>query len=277
MNEKTLIVYSTKTGINSEAAHTIAQVLETSYGMDVTVADLRDGKPDITPFKNVIVGGGVDKTNVYDEAVDFLGNNFEDRNVALYFSCEDYETPKELSTEENSRKVLVKNSSLKPIDVAAFGGCMIKQGKPTMDVPNVNRVKDWAAKLGEKFKPQVQPVQTVAPVEVPPVVEKAPEPMPSAAAEAAEPVPVAQVTEAMPVAEVVPAAAMPVAPQEKVGFFEVHCDANGKFRFHLKAANGEIIAQSQAYGSKEAAMKGIASIKKNAPVAEVIDLSTSAT
>jgi len=121
MTEKTLIVYSTKTGINSDAAHAIAEVLETTYNMDVTVADLKDGKPDITPFKNVIVGGGVDNTSVYNEAVDFLDKNFEDRNVALYFSCEDYETPKEQDTEENSRKVRAKNMSLKPIDVAAFG------------------------------------------------------------------------------------------------------------------------------------------------------------
>jgi len=254
MTEKTLIVYSTKTGINSDAAHAIAEVLENTYNMDVTIADLKNGKPDIATFQNVIVGGGVDNKSVYDEAVDFLGKNFENRNVALYFSCEDYETPKEQNTEENSRKVLAKNNSLKPIDVAAFGGCTIKQGKPTMDALNVNRVKDWATELGQKFKPQVQ---QVTPAEMAPVVEKTPEPL--------------------PVAEVIPVAEVPATPKEKVGFFEVHCDANGKFRFHLKAANGEIIAQSQSYGSREAAMKGIASIKKNAPLAEVVDLTNAAT
>ncbi len=253
MTEKTLIVYSTKTGINSDAAHAIAEVLENTYNMDVTVADLKDGKPDIAPFRNVIVGGGVDNKSVYDEAVDFLGNNFEDRNVALYFSCEDYETPKEQNTEENSRKVLAKNNALKPIDVAAFGGCTIQQGKPAMDALNVNRVKDWATELGKKFI-ALEPMPVV---KVAPVVEKTPEPM--------------------PVAEVEPVAEMPITPKEKVGFFEVHCDANGKFRFHLKAANGEIVAQSQSYGSKEAAMKGIASIKKNAPIAEVVDLTNAAT
>jgi uncharacterized protein len=257
MTGKTLIVYSTKTGINSDAAHAIAEVLETTYNMDVTIADLKVGKPDITPFQNVIVGGGVDKTSVYDEAVDFLGKNFENRNVALYFSCEDYETPKEQNTEENSRKVLVKNNSLKPIDIAAFGGCMIKQGKPAMDTLNMNRVKDWATELGKKLKAQAQPPQQAPPAEMTPIVEKTPEPM--------------------PVAEVVPVAEVPATPKEKEGVFEIHCDANGKFRFHLKAANGEIIAQSQSYGSKEAAMKGIASIKKNAPIAEIVDLSTAAT
>jgi uncharacterized protein YegP (UPF0339 family) len=244
MTEKTLIVYSTKTGINSDAAHAIAEVLENTYNADVTIADLKDGKPDITPFQNIIVGGGVDNKSVYDKAVDFLGENFENRNVALFFSCEDFETPKEQNTEENSRKVLAKNNSLKPIDAVAFGGCMMKQGKPTMDELNVNRVKLWATELGKKFMLQVQ-----AP------------PMP----------------EPLPVAGAIPAAEESVAPQEKGGNFEIHCDANGKFRFHLKAANGEIIAQSQAYGSKEAAMKGIASIKKNAPTAEVLDLTSATT
>jgi len=53
--------------------------------------------------------------------------------------------------------------------------------------------------------------------------------------------------------------------------FEIQCDSAGKFRFHLKAANGEIIATSQSYLSRESAEKGIASIKKNAPIAKIID------
>jgi uncharacterized protein len=37
------------------------------------------------------------------------------------------------------------------------------------------------------------------------------------------------------------------------GKFELFKDHAGEFRFHLKAANGEIIASSQGYKSKEAA------------------------
>jgi menaquinone-dependent protoporphyrinogen IX oxidase len=58
MTGKILIVYSTKTGINEGATHAIADVLKTTYSMDVTIADLRNGQPDITPFQNIIVGGG---------------------------------------------------------------------------------------------------------------------------------------------------------------------------------------------------------------------------
>lgn len=42
-------------------------------------------------------------------------------------------------------------------------------------------------------------------------------------------------------------------------------DANGKFYFRLKAANGEIILASQAYDAKASALNGIESVKTNAP------------
>ena len=54
--------------------------------------------------------------------------------------------------------------------------------------------------------------------------------------------------------------------------FELFKDAAGKFRFHLKAANGEIVAASQGYTSKAAAQTGIASIKDNAASAPTEDL-----
>jgi uncharacterized protein len=54
--------------------------------------------------------------------------------------------------------------------------------------------------------------------------------------------------------------------------FEITTDKSGKYRFHLKAANGEIIAASQAYDTKAGAEKGIESIKTNAPSATVVDL-----
>ena len=55
------------------------------------------------------------------------------------------------------------------------------------------------------------------------------------------------------------------------GKFELYKDAGGKFRFRLKAGNGEIIASSEAYTSKAAAENGIQSVKTNAPDATVDD------
>ena len=54
--------------------------------------------------------------------------------------------------------------------------------------------------------------------------------------------------------------------------FTVYKDKADQFRFNLKAANGEIIAvASESYPDKKSALKGIASIVKNAPVAKIAD------
>lgn len=46
---------------------------------------------------------------------------------------------------------------------------------------------------------------------------------------------------------------------------------NTGFLFELKAANGEIVATSQVYTTKDSCRKGIASVRNNAPMAEVED------
>ena len=53
--------------------------------------------------------------------------------------------------------------------------------------------------------------------------------------------------------------------------FEVYTDKSGETRFHLRARNGQIVAVSQAYKEKASAVKGIESIKKNAPDAPVVE------
>jgi len=53
--------------------------------------------------------------------------------------------------------------------------------------------------------------------------------------------------------------------------FEMYKDKNGKFRFRLKAPNGEIIATSEAYEAKSGCKNGIASVKENAEKADIQD------
>jgi uncharacterized protein YegP (UPF0339 family) len=53
--------------------------------------------------------------------------------------------------------------------------------------------------------------------------------------------------------------------------FEISKDHASKFRFHLEAPNGEIIAASQGYETKSNAEKGIEAIKTHAPGATVED------
>jgi uncharacterized protein YegP (UPF0339 family) len=46
--------------------------------------------------------------------------------------------------------------------------------------------------------------------------------------------------------------------------FEIKAGRTGKFRFNLKASNGQVILTSEAYETRGAASKGIQSVKKNA-------------
>lgn len=55
------------------------------------------------------------------------------------------------------------------------------------------------------------------------------------------------------------------------GRYELYSDKAGKYRFRLKAGNGQVIAASEAYESKASAQNGIASVKANAD-SETVDL-----
>lgn len=56
------------------------------------------------------------------------------------------------------------------------------------------------------------------------------------------------------------------------GKFEVYADKAGKFRFRLKAGNGEVVASGEAYESKAAAIKGCEAVRRAADGAEIKDL-----
>lgn len=45
--------------------------------------------------------------------------------------------------------------------------------------------------------------------------------------------------------------------------------AGGKYHFSSVAANGQVIATSEAYERRQAALSGIESVKRNAPAAEI--------
>ena len=53
--------------------------------------------------------------------------------------------------------------------------------------------------------------------------------------------------------------------------FTLFMDKAGEYRFNLKALNGQIIAVSEGYTTKDACENGIASVKKNAEDAEIIE------
>lgn len=55
------------------------------------------------------------------------------------------------------------------------------------------------------------------------------------------------------------------------GMFERATSSNGKWRFNLKASNGQVIGTSELYESAAARDNGIESVAKNAPDAKLED------
>ena len=54
--------------------------------------------------------------------------------------------------------------------------------------------------------------------------------------------------------------------------FEKKTTDSGKYRFNLKASNGQVIGTSQNYGSEAACDNGIGSVGRSAPDAAVVEV-----
>ncbi len=55
------------------------------------------------------------------------------------------------------------------------------------------------------------------------------------------------------------------------GKFEVYKDKAGKYRFRLKASNGQIVATGEAYETKASALKGCESVQKASEGAPIVE------
>jgi uncharacterized protein YegP (UPF0339 family) len=55
------------------------------------------------------------------------------------------------------------------------------------------------------------------------------------------------------------------------GKFVLKKGTTGKYHFNLVAGNGQVIATSESYESRESALNGIESVRHNAPGAEIDD------
>jgi uncharacterized protein len=58
------------------------------------------------------------------------------------------------------------------------------------------------------------------------------------------------------------------------GWYELTKNDKGQYSFVLKAANAQVVLRSEQYESKGSANNGIASVQKNAPLAERYELKT---
>lgn len=59
---------------------------------------------------------------------------------------------------------------------------------------------------------------------------------------------------------------------ERTGKIEIFKGLNDQFYFRVKATNGEIIAVSEGYTTKQNCFKGIESLRYNMPTSEIVDL-----
>ncbi|MGB5172129.1 YegP family protein [Eudoraea sp.] len=59
-----------------------------------------------------------------------------------------------------------------------------------------------------------------------------------------------------------------------MGKFVINTDKAGKFRFNLKASNGQVILSSQGYATKASCTNGIESVKTNSQNDERFDRKT---
>ena len=151
---KTLIVYETKGGATEESARKIADVLRSKYQLEVDLVDLKKEKmPDLSQYRNFVVGGGVRGGKVYSKALRFLKNDFSSKKVAFFVSSSWAGTP---GSYENAKakfveNILAKYPNINAVSTEAFGGRIKILGKLMLDNTDLTKVEVWAEELGKKF------------------------------------------------------------------------------------------------------------------------------
>jgi menaquinone-dependent protoporphyrinogen oxidase len=151
---KTLIAYETKGGATEEAARKIADVLRSKYQLEVDLVDLKEQKvPDLSQYRNLVVGGGVRGGRVYSKALKFLKNDFSGKRVAFFVSSSWAGTP---GSYENAKVKFVENTlakypNINPVSTEAFGGRIKILRKTMVDNTDLAKVEAWAEELGKKF------------------------------------------------------------------------------------------------------------------------------
>jgi menaquinone-dependent protoporphyrinogen IX oxidase len=147
--EKTLVVYATKGGTTEEYANVIAAVLRDNKWQVDVVNLKKNHNPDLTPYRNVIVGSGIKMQRMHGDGRKFLEKDLGDRKVAIFLSSLE---PRDEAIEKYIEKILEKNKKLKPVDIEVFGGRMRFLGKTREDKMDVGKAKEWAQKIISAFQ-----------------------------------------------------------------------------------------------------------------------------
>ena len=151
---KTVMAYVTKGGATEEAANIVAKTLREKSGLEVDVINLKkQPNPDISQYKNIIVGGGVRAGKIYAEAVTFVKQDLSGKRVA-FFICSGAAgnaLHHDEVTEKYITKGIVNAFNVKLVSMEAFGGCIRILGKAITDRRDPAKVQAWAEELGKKL------------------------------------------------------------------------------------------------------------------------------
>ena len=144
MSDRTLVAYFTKGGATARYAEIIAQTL-TAAGHHVDLVNLRqERKPELSPYRNIVLGTGVRIGLVYRVARRFLRrNDFHGKRLAIFLSSgiaiEDAERSR-----ESFLLPLIRKYQLEPILIEALPGHMPRDEHDTVEP---EKARAWARKL----------------------------------------------------------------------------------------------------------------------------------
>ncbi|MCX6642552.1 MAG: hypothetical protein NTV15_04090 [Candidatus Bathyarchaeota archaeon] len=149
IEERTLIAYASIGGSTEEYANAIYSVFKDEYKMQVDLVDLRKNQnPDLSKYRNVVVGTGIRIQRMHSQGARFLEKDFGDRKVAIFVSSLE---SKEDVVKKYVDNILEKNRNLVPVNVEVFGGRMRILGKTSNDNVDVNKAKEWAQKIAKEL------------------------------------------------------------------------------------------------------------------------------
>ena len=148
---RTLIAYATQGGTTEDYAKAIGSVFTDEFKMQVDLVNLKkDRNPNLTPYRNVIVGTGIKKFKMHKEGAEFLEKtDFGDRKVVIFLSSL---MPRDEAIKKYVDVLMQKNTKLKPLVVEVLGGRMKILGRTIADKTDIKQSKAWARKIAEQLR-----------------------------------------------------------------------------------------------------------------------------
>jgi len=146
-----LIAYATEGGTTEDYAKAIGSILTDEFKLQVDLVNLKkDYNPDLTSYRNVVVGAGIKKFKMHKEGAEFLEKtDFEDRKVIIFLSSL---MPRDEAIKKYVDVLKQKNTKLKPLTVEVLGGRMKILGRTIADRTDLEKSKIWAREIAEQLQ-----------------------------------------------------------------------------------------------------------------------------